>query len=243
MPVNLTQYRGAIGVFNCIKCVCANSSNLLSNKLFTKLIFLSLLDLLLTTSIFLSLLFFCLAMKSVKAKIKKIQILSSIAVHSVAVILLIHHIWLHGLKIKISGDIELDPGPKQKQDQSLSIFHWDLNSIPAHNLQKLAFYRVIFQAIKLTVCLSETFLNLDISCNHSNLQLPEFDLIRADHPSNTKRGGVCIYYRNFLPSKLINTHYLNECITFEIKFGDKICNIVSFIQVSKSIRRWVSKLL
>ena len=57
-------------------------------------------------------------MENVKAKVKKIQILSSRAVHSIAVILLIHHIWLHGLMIKISGDIELNLGPKQKQDQS-----------------------------------------------------------------------------------------------------------------------------
>ena len=46
-------------------------------------------------------------MKTVKAKVTKIQISSSKAVHSVAVTLLIHHIWLHGLVIKISGDIEL----------------------------------------------------------------------------------------------------------------------------------------
>ena len=134
MPVNLIQYREAIGVFNCKKYVCANSSNLFSDKLFPKLNFLSLLDLLLTNSIFLSLLFFCLAMKNVKAKGKNIQILSSRAVHSVAVILLIHHIWLYGLMIKISGDIELNPGPKQKQDQSLSVCHWNLNSIPAQRL-------------------------------------------------------------------------------------------------------------
>ena len=84
-------------------------------------------------SIFLSLLFFCLAMRNMKVKVKKIHILSSRAVHSVAVIFLIHHIWLHELMIKISGDIELNPGKKQKQDQSLSICHWNLNSIPAHS--------------------------------------------------------------------------------------------------------------
>ena len=78
------------------------------------------------------------------------------------------------------------------------------------------------------LCISKTFLNSDISCDDNNLQLPGFDLIRADHPSNTKRGRVCIYYRNFLPLKLINIHYLNECITFEIKLGDKICNFVSW---------------
>ena len=59
------------------------------------------------------------------------------------------------------------------------------------------------------------------------MQLPEFDLIRADHPSNTKSGGVCIYYRNCLPLKLINICYLNECITFVIRLRDKICNFVS----------------
>ena len=58
------------------------------------------------------------------------------------------------------------------------------------------------------------------------MQLPGFDLIRTDHPSNTKRGRVCIYYWTFLLLKLINIHYLNECITFEIKLGDKICNFV-----------------
>ena len=44
-------------------------------------------------------------MKNVK--VKKIQILLSRAFHSAAVTLLIHQIWLHGLMIKISGDIDL----------------------------------------------------------------------------------------------------------------------------------------
>ena len=167
-------------------------------------------------------------MKNVKAKVKKIQIVSSRAVHSVAVILLIHHIWLHGLMIKISGDIELNPGPKQKQDQILSICQLNLNNIPAYKFQKLALLQGYISSNKVDIlCLSETFLNPNISCDDSNLQLPGSDLIRADHPSNTKRGGVWIYYRNLLPLKLINIHYLNECITFEIKLGDKICNFVS----------------
>ena len=160
MPVSLIQYRGAIGVFNCKKCVSANSSNFFSEKLFPKLSFQSLLGLLLTSSIFLSLLFFCLTMKNVKAiKIKKIQILPSKAVHSVAVILLIHHIWLHGLMTKTSGDIELNPGPKHKQDQRLSICHWNLNSIPAHSFQKLELLEDYISSNKVNIlCLSETFL-------------------------------------------------------------------------------------
>ena len=136
-------------------------------------------------------------MKSVKAKVKEIQILSSRAIHIVAVILLIHHIWLHGLTVKTSGDIEVNPGPKHKQYQSLSICHWNLNSIPAHNFQKLKLLQSYFSSNKVDIlCLSETVLNSDISCDGNNLQLPGFDLIRADHPSNTKRGEVCIYYWN-----------------------------------------------
>ena len=149
-------------------------------------------------------------MKKVKAKVKKIQVLSSRPVHSVAVILLIHHIWLHGRMIKISGDIELNPGPKQKQDQSLSICHWNLNSIPTQNFQKLALLQGYISSNKVDIlCLSETFLNSDISCDDNNLQLPGFNLIKADHPSNIIRGGTCVYYQNFLHLKVINIHYLN----------------------------------
>ena len=104
--------------------------------------------------------------------------------------MLIHHIWLHGLKIKINGDIELNPRPKQKQNQSLSICYWNRNSIPAHNLQKLELLQGYISNNKVDIlCLSETFLNSDISCDDNNLQLPGFDLVRADYPSNTKRGG------------------------------------------------------
>ena len=183
MSVNLIQYRVAIGVFNCKKCVSANSSNLFSDKLFPKLSFQSLLGLLLTNSIFLSLFFFCLTMKNLKAiKIKKIQILSSRVVHSVAVILLIHHIWLHGLMIKTSGDIELNPGHKHKQDQSLSICHWNLSSIPAHNFQKFELLQGYISSNKVDIlCLSETFLNSDISCDDNNLQLPGFDLKEVEY--------------------------------------------------------------
>ena len=49
----------------------------------------------------------------------------------------------------------------------------------------------------------------------------------ADHPSNTKRGGFCIYYKHLLTFKLLNIHYLKECMNFEISFGGKICNFIS----------------
>ena len=38
--------------------------------------------------------------------------------------------------------------------------------------------------------------------------MPGYDLIRSDHPSNNKRGGVAIYNKNFLPLKLIDINCL-----------------------------------
>ena len=66
------------------------------------------------TNCYNSLLFFGVTVKNVKTKIKEIQFLSSRALHSVTVIWSIHHIWLHGFMIKISADIELNPGTNQK---------------------------------------------------------------------------------------------------------------------------------
>ena len=44
-----------------------------------------------------------------------------------------------------------------------------------------------------------------IPYHDDNLELPGYNLVRADNPTNTKRGGVCIYYHNSLPLKVIDT--------------------------------------
>ena len=54
-----------------------------------------------------------------------------------------------------------------------------------------------------------------------------YNLFSADHASNTKLGGVCIYYQNYLPLKIICIHYLQEWINFEIMIGGKLCRSVS----------------
>lgn len=89
------------------------------------------------TNCYNSLLFFGVTVKNVKTKIKEIQFLSSRALHSVTVIWSIHHIWLHGFMTKISGDIELNLGLNKSRIKGLLICLWNLNSISAHNFQKL----------------------------------------------------------------------------------------------------------
>ena len=52
-------------------------------------------------------------------------------------------------------------------------------------------------------------------------------MIRSDHRSNTKRGGVCLHHKNYLPLRVLNISYLKECLKFELKIGDKSCNFIA----------------
>ena len=63
------------------------------------------------------------------------------------------------------------------------------------------------------------------------MTIPGYDRYRADHSSNVKRGGRegtggVIYYKNFLPLKVIDIQYLQECINFEMKIGEKLSNFI-----------------
>ena len=131
--------------------------------------------------------------------------------------------------MKLSGDVEENPGPKPSSSQSFSICHWNLNSSSAHSYMKLSLLRAYLSTHKFDViCISETYLNSATSTVDENLEIAGYTLSRADHPSNTKRCGVCIYYKHSLAFKLLDIFYLEECINFEILFRGKLCNFISF---------------
>ena len=77
------------------------------------------------------------------------------------------------------------------------------------------------------ICLSETYLDASTTSDDDNLAISGYNLIRSDHPSNNKRGDVCIYYKNFLTLRVLSIQYLQECINFELNIGGKICNVIS----------------
>ena len=51
--------------------------------------------------------------------------------------------------------------------------------------------------------------------------------MRSDHASKSKCSGVCIYYKEALPLRVININHLNECIRFELKIGKKLYSFIS----------------
>ena len=115
----------------------------------------------------------------------------------------------------MSGDVEVNPGPKcnSSQSQSFSISHWILNSLIAHSFAKFSLLTAYLSVHKCDIiCLSETFLNFKILMDDENLQIPGYSIALVDHPSSPKRGGVCVYYKTSLSLKVLDVKYLQECI-------------------------------
>ena len=114
-------------------------------------------------------------------------------IFSIFVLYLLYHIRL----IKLSGDIELNPGLKPI---SLKCYSCDLNSIACHDFLKvklLAAYNVMHKFDILYI--SESYLNSETLSNDDNLNIPGYDMSRTDHLPGNWRWGVCIYYKGSLP--------------------------------------------
>ena len=146
-------------------------------------------------------------------------------------ILVVLHIWSHSnfvLSILLlSGDAEMNPGPKVIFKQSFSICHWNLNSMTTHNYNKILLLKVYLAVYKFDiVCLSETYFDSKTLPDDDNLDISGYNLVCFDHP-NSKRGGICIYYKEALPLRVVNVNYLNECIRFELKIGEELCCFIS----------------
>ena len=221
MPVNLTQYRGTVGAFNTRKSIfqwsrktssSLNYVNINSSKYYP-------------FSTFILLVFLLLGLKYNGSKNSmKIFVLFLFLIG----FLLNTNFGLQRLLILLSGNVEINPGPTRTPKASLSICHWNLNSISAHNYTKLSLLRVYLVFHKFDIiCLSETYLNSSTPPDDDTLQISGYNLVRSDHLFNSIRGGVFIYYKNYLPLRIISVNYLSECINFEITIGNKICNFIT----------------
>ena len=89
-----------------------------------------------------------------------------------------------------SGDVETNPGPKKSS--VIKFCHWNLNGLAAHDFLKVSLIEAFITTHNFDIiCLSETFLDSTVSQDDENIMINGYSLLRADHPSNSKRGGVC----------------------------------------------------
>ena len=103
------------------------------------------------------------------------------------------------------GDTEVNPRPKRKLSK-LSCCHWYANSILALNKLSLIIAYNTGQKFDI-ICISETYLISPV--NENFLLIPGYHLLRADHPDNLKKGGVCLYYKEHLRLRQIETPYFS----------------------------------
>ena len=97
----------------------------------------------------------------------------------------------------------------------------------AHNYSKISLLTAYISIHDFdTIRLSETYLTSTIDINNVNLKTPGCIMYSVDHPSDVKRGRVCIYYKTVLPLKVLSTNFLQECINFEVSIGNKICQFI-----------------
>ena len=107
--------------------------------------------------------------------------------------------WLYNLLILLSADVELNPDPKRASTSNISKSRWNLYSISAQNYTKLLPLKAYIAVHKFDIiCLSETYFHSSATSDDDNFAISGYNLIPSDHPSNNKRGGVCIYYKNIL---------------------------------------------
>ena len=112
-------------------------------------------------------------------------------------------------------DIELNPGPRKSKGNTVSVCHWTLNSITEHNFSKLTQLIVYVSTYKCDfICLSETFLDSQTPDN-----LVDIQGYRSSR--QYKRGGICIYYKDSLPVRVINLPYFKESRLLEMSFNKK----------------------
>ena len=102
------------------------------------------------------------------------------------------------------------------------LFVTGILTVIAHNYLEISLLRAYISLHNFDiVCISETYLDSTAALDDENLAIAGYNLLRVDHASNSKRGGVCVYYKSSLALRLIDVHYLQECLIFKILIGGK----------------------
>ena len=128
-----------------------------------------------------------------------------------------YNVFLSILILK-ARDIKLNPGPPPKNPHSyFSCCHWNINSLATDNYSKVLALKTCNSTYKYDfICISETFLDSSFESDDKDLMLDGYNLIRSDHPSNTKRGCVCIYFKVYLAVHLVDITCLPECLVCQV---------------------------
>ena len=155
MPVSLAQWRGEIGPFY--------NNTLAFSKISTFYLLFSLpcgsifcrLDLIKLLSLIISLILNGIVFfhfKKCRNNNLKIGVYLFTTTYLLIISILLEYLWVASRIISLSGEIEINPGPKSNAlDRCFSICHWNLNSISAHMFTKVSLLSAYFSVHKFDI--------------------------------------------------------------------------------------------
>ena len=119
-----------------------------------------------------------------------------------------------------AGDMGFNPAPKKIPHSYFSCCHWNVNSLATDNYSKVLALKAYISIYKYDfMCISETFPDSSFELDDKDLMLDSYNLIRSDHPANTKRGGI--YYKESLAVRLVDITSLPEYLVCEVTIQNK----------------------
>ena len=147
------------------------------------------------------------------------------------------YIYFHSCVIRLSGDVEKNPGPKSKSDwsshfaigtliASLCILFWKSNLLLFIILYTIWYYLSFWNILEFWHVIWKWEFG------------PSYRMVQSNHPSTDKSDGVCVYFKSSLPIQ-ISISVLQECINLEITIDSKLCNLnCLFRSPSQNVRIW-----
>ena len=66
------------------------------------------------------------------------------------------------------------------------------------------------------ICITESYLDSSVPLDNNSLSLNGYNLTRANHPDDVKRGGVCMYYKENLFLRIISFSYFDQRLLCKI---------------------------
>ena len=127
--------------------------------------------------------------------------------------------WLSIILILLSNDVHLNPGP-HFQNNFFNFMSWNVNSLAKENFKRVRFIEADntkFNYDLISLC--ETSLNDSVELPETLLN--DYTFVPANHPANTRHGGVGLFFKNSLPVIVRNDLSFDESIVVELKFGRK----------------------
>ena len=106
-----------------------------------------------------------------------------------------------------------------------------------HGYSKLFLLKVYKSIHKFDIiCLPETYLDSTVPFDDANLVFSGYNLVCSDHPSKNKRGGVYLYYKNYLPLRILSISYLKEFLNFSLRLAINLITLLSFIDPQANLK-------